>query len=221
MLLWHDDQPVGICIFGYGPLASSARNRVFGLHGRGLSRHLARQINRDFASVVRLVIDPRYRGAGLAAAFLRRCCQLTDWPWIELISQMADLVPFCQAAGFRRVGDWLRFSPPGQDPREQANDARLNPSPETPESGEKRCLSPASPHAKLAGLSPGRQPNRGPYGRSNWTDAAYAAYLRRSRFSKPAYFLFDNRKAHGRLSVGSVGVLSARTSSPARRRSGA
>jgi len=44
-------------------------------------------------------------------------------------------------------------------------------------------------------LSFGRQPNRGHYGRSNWSDAAYAAYLRRSRFSKPAYFLFDNRAA--------------------------
>lgn len=190
MLLWHDDQPIGIGIFGYGPLSNSARNRIFGLRGRGLSRALARRINRDFASVVRLVIDPRYRGAGIAAAFLRRCCQLTDWPWIELISQMADLVPFCQAAGFRRVGDWLRFSPPGGAASEKGQPVQANPSSEDPKPGEKRCLSPA---AGPASLSLGRQPNRGPYGRSNWTDSAYAAYLRRSRFSKPAYFLFDNR----------------------------
>ncbi len=183
MLLWHDDQPVGICIFGYGPLASSARNRIFGLRGRGLSRHLARRINRDFASVVRLVIDPRYRGAGLAAAFLRRCCELTDWPWIELISQMADLVPFCEAAGFRRVDD---------------NDGRRGTETQREERGESQERDAGSEPARSRSsslISLGRQPNRGPYGRSNWTDAAYAAYLRRSRFSKPAYFLFDNRDA--------------------------
>ncbi len=177
MLLWHDDQPVGICVFGYGPLASSARNRVFGLRGRGLSRHLARRINRDFASVVRLVIDPRYRGAGIAAAFLRRCCELTDWPWIELISQMADLVPFCEAAGFRRVDD---------DGHRDTETQRID-----SERGQKRNGVARAQACTTNSL--GRRPNRGHYGRSNWTDAAYAAYLRRSRFSKPAYFLFDNR----------------------------
>jgi len=185
MLLWHDDQPVGICIFGYGPLSSSARNRVFGLRGRGLSRHLARRINRDFASVVRLVIDPRYRGAGIAAAFLRRCCKLTDWPWIELISQMADLVPFCEAAGFRRVDDRDNGGRRGAETQRKDKDRRETAS---------GAASTRTPGASCLG----RQPNRGHYGRSNWTDAAYTAYLRRSRFSKPAYFLFDNRAAESR-----------------------
>lgn len=171
MVLWHEDQPIGICIFGFGPLSSSGRNRAFGLAGRRLSRQFARQINRDFASVSRLVLDPRYRGAGLAAAFLRRCCQLTDWPWIELTSSMADLVPFCEAAGFRRIATTGR-----KDAEPQRKKRRESPP---------RRIAPA----------PGRRPNRGPYGRSNWTDAGYAAYLRRSRFTRPAYFLFDNRRA--------------------------
>ena len=37
---------------------------------------------------------------GWASSWLWR---RAPWPWIELISEMADLVPFCEAAGFRRV----------------------------------------------------------------------------------------------------------------------
>ena len=70
-LLWHDTEPIGICVFGFGALSSSVRNRLFGVREK-LSKSLAQRINRNFASVIRLVLDPRYRGAGLAAGFLRR-----------------------------------------------------------------------------------------------------------------------------------------------------
>ena len=102
-MLVHGDEPVGICLVGPGPLGSSVRNRHFGVkvvRGKGY----AAMINRNFAAVTRLVIDPRYRGAGLAARFLRRVAQMTPRPWIELVSEMADLVPFCESAGFRRIG---------------------------------------------------------------------------------------------------------------------
>ena len=52
----------------------------------------------------RLVIDPRYRGAGLAAKFLRRCCQMVPVTWIELIAVMAGVVPFAESAGFIAAG---------------------------------------------------------------------------------------------------------------------
>ncbi len=149
-MLFRGAEPVGICVFGYGPLSSAMRNRVFGLEGK-LTSARARRINRNFASVVRLVIDPRYRGAGLAAGFLRRVCELSPWPWIELISEMADLVPFCQAAGFTRMG--------------LSRDKTLK-----------------------SGDEPGSH-----YGKSNWTEATHRDYTRKARYSRPAYFLFDNR----------------------------
>ena len=156
-VLWHDDEPIGICVFGFGPLSSSARNRLFGLKGR-LTRQKAAWINRNFASVVRIVLDPRYRGAGIASAFLRRCCQLAPWPWIELISEMAALVPFCEAAGFRRVA--------------RARD---------------KSRTPAGEFRKRPGSA-------GCYGRSGWTDDGFGAYYKRARFSRPLYFIFDNRQ---------------------------
>jgi len=155
-LLWHGPEPIGICIIGYGPLSCRLRNRLFHLPGR-MTTGLAARINRSFASVSRLVLAPRYRGAGLAGAFLARVCEDCPWPWIELVSEMANLVPFCEAAGFRLVGR-------GSD---KANDG----------------------HASGA-FAPGRSA----YGRSNWTPGRFAEYIRKVRFSRPAYYLRDNRR---------------------------
>ena len=157
LLLWHGREAIGICVFGFGPLASAARNRIFALKG-AMTRARAMQINRNFACVSRLVLAPRYRGAGLAAAFLRRCCRLARWPWIELVSEMGALVPFCQKAGFRRIG--VVGAP------------------------------------RAGGASGPRRPVRGAnaWGKSAWTQRGFDAYARRARFSRPTYFIYDNRR---------------------------
>ncbi len=158
LVLWHDREPIGICILGFGPLSSSARNRLFGLSGK-LTKATAARINRNFVCVSRLVLDPRYRGAGIASAFLRRVCELAPWPWVELVSEMANLVPFCEAAGFRLVS--------------RARD---------------KTKAPPGGSRSAAGAG------RGHYGKSNWTAEGYGAYLKKVRFSRPAYYVFDNRK---------------------------
>lgn len=160
-VLWHGPGPIGICVFGFPALCNSLRNRVFGLTGR-VTAARARRINRNFASVSRVVLDPRYRGAGIAAAFLRRACELTPWPWLELVSEMANLVPFCESAGFVRLGLTAR--------------------------------KPKKLRSEGGRRSSERGRRRGYWGRSNWTDATFAQYLRRTRFSRPGYYLFDNRR---------------------------
>ncbi|MCE5325668.1 MAG: hypothetical protein LLG01_04575 [Planctomycetaceae bacterium] len=151
LLLRHGGEPVGICVFGYGPLASPARRMFFGLGGK-ITAAGAVRINREIAAVTRLVIDPRYRGAGIAWRFLRRACELTSWRWIELVSEMAGVVPFCQAAGFTRV---------------DAGDAGAS--------------------------DRGGGPHRTCYGKSNWTEEGFRKYQQRVRFSRPAYFIFENK----------------------------
>ena len=155
-VLFHGAEKVGICIFGFGPLASAQRNRLFGLGGK-MSPTRARVINKNFACVSRLVLDPRYRGAGIGGFFLRRACEAAPWPWIELISEMANLVPFYRAAGFVMAG-----------------------------------------RSDRKPTSAGEQgPDRSFWGKSNWTDATYAQYTRRTRHSRPAYCIRDNRKTGG------------------------
>lgn len=51
----------------------------------------------------RVVLHPTYRGAGLAAAFVRRSCELCPWPWIETLAGMGHVNPFFEKAGFVRV----------------------------------------------------------------------------------------------------------------------
>ena len=150
ILLWHGDEPIGICVFAFGPLSSSLRNRLFGIRGRP-NRELARRINDNFTSVSRLVLDPRYRGAGIAANFLKRCCELATWPWIELVSEMADLVPFCESAGFNRIAK--------------------------------------SPDKFLK--KPSRRSTA--WVKSGWTEKGFKTYTQKSRFSRPVYYLYDNR----------------------------
>ncbi len=52
----------------------------------------------------RVVLHPTYRGAGIAAAFVRRACELCPVDWIETLSAMGHANPFFERAGFVRVG---------------------------------------------------------------------------------------------------------------------
>ena len=156
-LLWHGQRPAGICLVGPSPLASGARSGRFALpRRRGLAR--AALVNANFASVTRLVIAPEYRGAGLAWRFLRLAAQRTPRPWIELVAEMAALVPFARAAGFRRIG--------------QAADR----------SGQSLASLAARAASGRLGHCGGRK-----------RPETLLNYFRRSRFSRPVHYLFDNR----------------------------
>ena len=61
-------------------------------------------MNQQLVTLSRVVIDPKYRGAGIASSFVRRCCELTGWPWVEALAQMGTVNPFFERAGFQRVG---------------------------------------------------------------------------------------------------------------------
>jgi len=52
----------------------------------------------------RVVLHPTYRGAGIAAEFVRRACELCPVDWIETLSAMGHANPFFERAGFVRVG---------------------------------------------------------------------------------------------------------------------
>jgi uncharacterized protein len=54
--------------------------------------------------MARVVLHPTYRGAGVAAAFVRRACETCPVPWIETLSAMGHANPFFERGGFVRVG---------------------------------------------------------------------------------------------------------------------
>jgi len=61
-------------------------------------------LNQQLWLLQRVVIHPAYRGAGVAAAFVRRACQLCPVDWIETLTAMGQANPFFERAGFVRVG---------------------------------------------------------------------------------------------------------------------
>lgn len=102
-LLWHDMEPIGVCLFVSPPLSLAPRNRYFGRSGRW-SRTSIRAMNAQLVTLSRVVLHPSYRGAGLAAAFVRRSCELCPYRWIETLTQMGHVNPFFEKAGFVRAG---------------------------------------------------------------------------------------------------------------------
>ncbi|MCA8996785.1 MAG: hypothetical protein KDA80_07365 [Planctomycetaceae bacterium] len=103
ILLWHYDQPIGICVFTSPPKSLSQRNKFFGRSG-GWNRTAMRMVNRQVTMLSRVVLHPTWRGAGVAHAFVRRCCELSSYPWIETLTEMGHYNPFFERAGFLRIG---------------------------------------------------------------------------------------------------------------------
>ncbi len=104
LLLWHGPRPVGICIFGAAAATLRLRSRFFGLSLRRSQLSLD-ALNAQLWQLQRVVLHPDYRGAGIAAAFVRRACQLCPVEWIETLAAMGQVAePFFRQAGFVRVG---------------------------------------------------------------------------------------------------------------------
>lgn len=104
LLLWHLSEPIGICVFCTPALSLRPRNRFFGLNGKR-TRLFGRCLNEQLVTLSRVVLHPKYRGAGLSSAFVRRCCELSGSPWIETLAEMGHINPFFERAGFVRVGN--------------------------------------------------------------------------------------------------------------------
>ncbi len=103
IVLWHAAEPIGICIFGTPAASLSLRSRFFGL-ANPRSRVALAGLNEQLWLLQRVVLHPTYRGAGIAADFVRRACELCPVDWIETLSAMGQANPFFERAGFQRVG---------------------------------------------------------------------------------------------------------------------
>lgn len=144
ILLWHREEPVGICVFAAPAASLSLRSRYFGLADARSPVSLA-ALNERLWLLQRVVLHPTYRGAGVASAFVRRACELCDVDWIETLSAMGRANPFFERAGFVKVGT-------------------------IPRSRRGRGAGQFGPRAGVT-----------------------AETARKSDFSDPAYYVFDNR----------------------------
>jgi GNAT superfamily N-acetyltransferase len=101
--LWHGREPIGVCVFGAPAAGLALRTRFFGLRDPR-SRVALAALNEQVWLLQRVVLHPTYRGAGVAAAFVRRACELCPVDWVETLSAMGRANPLFERAGFVRVG---------------------------------------------------------------------------------------------------------------------
>ncbi len=80
--------------------ALKLRTRYFGLHNPHSSLHLS-ALNRQLWLLLRVVLHPTYRGAGIATAFVRRACATCPVDWIETLSAMGQVNPFFERTALR------------------------------------------------------------------------------------------------------------------------
>ncbi len=103
VLLTHGETPVGICVFTTPAASLSLRSQFFGLRGRRTRVSLT-ALNQQLWLLSRVVLHPTYRGAGIAARFVRQACETCPVPWVETLTAMGHVNPFFEAAGFQKVG---------------------------------------------------------------------------------------------------------------------
>src|SRR5262249_54270479 len=77
--------------------------RYFGLR-RPRSGEALAALNGQLWLLSRVVLHPAYRGAGIAAAFVRRACRTCPGGWGEALTAVGHANPFFERAGFLRVG---------------------------------------------------------------------------------------------------------------------
>lgn len=86
-------------MFSPAALGSKMRHIAFG----GVVS--ATLINKHFANLSRIVLDPRYRGAGIAGDFMRAACGMAGRRYIELVTSMGNISRFWVKAGFVDYGN--------------------------------------------------------------------------------------------------------------------
>jgi ABC-type lipoprotein export system ATPase subunit len=67
--------------------------------GRFAGRSAATRINRDLRCVSRVIVDPRFRGLGLASGLVRRYLCAPDTVCTEAVAAMGRVCPFFRSAG--------------------------------------------------------------------------------------------------------------------------
>jgi len=105
-LLLLDGEPIGVVVYAYAMNACALRNEATGGRYAGRLTASARRalLNREMRVMQRLVIEPRFRGLGLAAFLLRETMPLLGVRLVECLAVMGGYSGFLQKAGFVCVG---------------------------------------------------------------------------------------------------------------------
>ena len=93
---------VGVIVYGIPSANLAARNAATGGMFSGLDRSAALTLlNERMVCIRRVIIEPRYRGLGLAARLVAETMPLAGTAMVEAVSVMGRIHPFFERAGMR------------------------------------------------------------------------------------------------------------------------
>lgn len=93
----------GVIVYAMPALSLRIRNQIFGgaytARSKADSRAKAACVNRDFELIIRVVIDPVFRGVGLGARLVGETLRLRRTKYVEMSAAMGAINPFAEKAG--------------------------------------------------------------------------------------------------------------------------
>ncbi len=92
-----DNTIAGVIVYSIPPLSCKGRNIAL---GRIID---VDEINRDFITISRVVVLPKFRGIGLATLLVKSTMQLVGKKYVESIAVMGKYNPFLVKAGMREI----------------------------------------------------------------------------------------------------------------------
>lgn len=138
---------VGVIVYRMPAANLAARNAVTGGYFAGLDRAAGLALlNAHARCISRVIIDPRYRGLGLAARLVRETMPQTGAAMVEALSVMGIVSPFFERAGMRAF-----------DPAPDVRTERMAAALETVSIGERLWIDPQAVQARIDALDPPRR----------------------------------------------------------------
>ena len=94
--------PVGVIVYSTAPAVLELRNVATGNVFAGLDRSTQLAlINANIRRISRVVIEPRFRGVGLASRLVRETMPMVNVPVVEAVAVMGWVNPFFEKAGMK------------------------------------------------------------------------------------------------------------------------
>ena len=95
---------IGVLVISHPTLNGSWRPVAWpGRFCSGTMRQRAERLNAQLRTISRVIIDPRWRGLGIASDLVRNYLREPMTPCTEAIAAMGALCPFFERAGMRRI----------------------------------------------------------------------------------------------------------------------
>jgi len=96
------ETPVGVIVYSNAPAVLELRNIATGRIFAGLDRSTQLELfNANIRRISRVIVEPRFRGLGLASRLVRETMPLLDIPIIETVAVMGWVNPFFERAGMK------------------------------------------------------------------------------------------------------------------------